>query len=275
MLSTIAEAKTSTRLDENHKRDYQNATPLLALEDVTAASVGKVQKHDIQEVALAVDNPLLESLVPEKWKLMGRYDDFHTLDEVRKAKNVRCCRMEVKDGITEKYYRCYSCNYKMWSRERGDKCVLYYSGQHNHPFEQLDVKPEIPHTTDSVTSDVLKPPTVSKVVPIVVNLSDPDTQIINGALAEVKCTPFSCYSLSCLTQIAVEFGLQLILDDFNQGQFSLRKCDFLIKFVITEAAITIIFREGADLTHSESRASMDWGRFLTAIRTKCTNFFKN
>uniref|UniRef100_A0A7E4ZVG3 WRKY domain-containing protein n=1 Tax=Panagrellus redivivus TaxID=6233 RepID=A0A7E4ZVG3_PANRE len=121
------------------------------------AAVNGVQARDIKEVTLVDNNPSLESHTHEKWKLMGRYNDFMILDEVRNAKNVRCCRMEVKDGITEKYYRCYSCNYKMWSRERGDKCVLYYSGEHNHPFEQLDVKPEIPHTTDSVTSNAHNP----------------------------------------------------------------------------------------------------------------------
>uniref|UniRef100_A0A7E4W3U3 WRKY domain-containing protein n=1 Tax=Panagrellus redivivus TaxID=6233 RepID=A0A7E4W3U3_PANRE len=237
-----------------------------------AVPVNGNETNDIKDVTLAVDNPSLELHIPEKWKLMGRYNDFTTLDEIRKAKNVRCCRMEVKDGITEKYYRCYSCNFKMWSRQRGDKCVLYYSGQHNHPFERLDMKPEISLTTDSVTSNVLNPPLSQK---IIVDPADPDTQIINGALAEVKCIPFSCYSLSCLTQIAVELGLHLILDDFNRGQFSLRKCDSLIKYVITETAITIIFREGIDLEHSESRALMDWGHFLTVIRLKCINFFNN
>uniref|UniRef100_A0A7E4W3V2 Transcriptional regulator n=1 Tax=Panagrellus redivivus TaxID=6233 RepID=A0A7E4W3V2_PANRE len=76
-------------------------------------------------------------------------------------------------------------------------------------------------------------------------------------------------------QIAVELGLHLILDDFNRGQFSLQKYDSLIMFVITEATITIIFREAAGLEHNESCALMDWGRFLAVIRRKCTNFFKN
>uniref|UniRef100_A0A7E4VDV2 FLYWCH-type domain-containing protein n=1 Tax=Panagrellus redivivus TaxID=6233 RepID=A0A7E4VDV2_PANRE len=297
----------------------------------------------------------LERHIPEKWKLIDRFNDFTVLDKVRKDKDVHLCRMEVKDGITEKYYRCNSCNYKMWSRQKGDRCALYYSGQHDHPLEQLDAKLENPIPMESVTLNVVNPPkAVTYVVPIIVNCADPDTQPINEApinlecasdvpnpldvpkimptivaptdpdtqvindplanvkcasdvpnphdvtnpsdvsdvvpiivnptdsklvitehVSKVKCARFSCYSLSCLTQISVEFGLELIIDDYNNGQFSLRKDDRLLKFVISEAGITMIFREYIDLEHVHNLPSMNWGQFLTDIRRKCSNLFVN